>query len=75
MADDPNVDLIGYTFTDAEGRDLTVTETAPWNKQYVLVAGPSGFRTCRSVGLVRARKQGEEQRVFLDGDDDLVVSA
>jgi uncharacterized protein (DUF983 family) len=53
---DPNADLIGYVVGE-----MTVTETAPWNPAYVLVAGGDPVRlSCRAAALVRARKTADK---------------
>lgn len=49
---DPNVDLIGRQFKDADGVLLTVTSTTCWSPQWVNTEGV-GVDTARRADLLR----------------------
>jgi len=49
---DPNADLIGRTVT-VEGINCTVTGTAPWSVQYVLLSDGEEYKSCVLAKLLR----------------------
>jgi hypothetical protein len=63
---DPNGDLIGKSFTYADGWVYTVTETADWSDQYVWgdchnpENGHTVPKVTKPVGLVRQRIRRDE---------------
>jgi hypothetical protein len=55
---DLNADLIGRVVT-VEGQEFTVSCTAPWSDQYVVIEDASANRSCLSAALLRyAIKRG-----------------
>lgn len=54
-----NEDLVGYTFTDADGRTLVVTGST-WSEQYVNCETEDGsYKTARLAKLLRERMLDE----------------